>query len=367
MPLSIEKLEHLLSLKGFVPRRYYVMHKLCVYIEIFSVVDSDIFLLYIPSNYKFVIKKRGPNIHKINYLDSDNDDDNTADHYAGEPNEHLVENTYKEIDVGISPNIKGNNIGSYLEENYKRVIKLKDVSENDSKEIKDIIRQLKRLRFCVQNVKYKIAIVYKNFLCAIKRDNSVECYVINKYPSKNCNKLYITTDLEVFYKKMESLMLNIKTIREGLYHILDKNHFTHTNTLQKLLEEKSEIISFSERALNKKLEYEEYLKEATKMLERIKRTEKSNLSKIYEHNEKYKDPNMSRGIHNDIERTKGVSILEKELNDIVKIKEDIVNTLFELKTKRDNTMLTVDKIMFDNNVMLECVIRNFQRLGEICQ
>ena len=363
MPLSIEKLEKLLSLKGFVPSRYYVMHKLCVYVEVVSVADADMFLLYIPSNYKFIIKKGGSNVHKIKYLDNDETEDNTADYYAGEPNEHLVENTYKEIDVGVSPNVKGD-IGSLLEENYKRAITLKDISDEDSKEIKDIIRQLKRLKFCVQNVKYKIAIIYKNFMCSIKRDNSIECYVIKRYPSKNYNKLYITTDLEVFYQKMESLMLNMKTIRTGLYHILDKNHFTHTRTLQTLLEERSEIISFSDKALGKKLEYEKYLKDATNMLESIKISEKAKLSKIHQHNEKY---NMSQGLHNDIERSQVVSMLENELRDILKIKEDIVKTIFELKNKREDTMLTVDKIMFDNNVMIECVIRNFERLGKICQ
>jgi hypothetical protein len=364
MTLSTSKLEQMLSLKGFIPTRYYVMHGLVVYIEIVSITDADTFLLYIPSKYKFTSKK-GNNVFKINYLEIDDRNDNTADAYAGEPDEHVVENTYREIDVNISPSIKGSNIAPQLEENYKRTITLKDISSEDSKELKDIFRQLKRLRFCVQNVKYKIAIIYKNFLCTIKRDDSIECFIIKKFQGKSCKKLFITADLELLYEKIDSVMLNMSTIRKGLYHIMDKNHFTHGRTLKRLLEEKEKLIKFSDNAYSKKVEYEKYLKESNYMLIAINKSEKLVTEQIYELNYKYKNPDL-KGLHNDIDKSHQLSKLNTELNEIQTIKEDIVKTIFELKTKREDTMLTVDKIMFDNNVMVECVLRNFKDLGKIC-
>ena len=364
MPLSTNKLEKMLALKGFIPTRYYVMHSLIVYIEIVSITEADTFLLYIPSKYKFAAQK-GNNVFKVKYVDIDESDDNTADDYAGEPDEHAVENTYREIDVNMSPTAKGHNIAPQLEENYKRSITLKDISTEDSKELKDIFRQLKRLRFCVQNVKYKIAIIYKNFLCAIKRDDSIECFTIKKFHGKNCKKLFVTADLELLYEKMDSLMLNMGTIRKGLYHIMDKNHFTHGRTLQRLLDEKATIIEFSDNAYAKKVGYEKYLKESNDMLAAINKSEKHVVEQIYELNEKYNNPGL-KGIHNDIERSHHLSTLNQKLTEIHNIKEDIVKTIFDLKTKREDTMLTVDKIMFDNNVMVECVLRNFKDLGSIC-
>lgn len=364
MPLSTSKLEKMLSLKGFIPTRYYVMHGLIVYMEIVSITDADTFLLYIPSKYKFSVQ-RGGNVFKIKYVDIDESDNNTADDYAGEPDEHAVENTYREIDVNISPTVKGHNIAPQLEENYKRSITLKDISAEDSKELKDIFRQLKRLRFCVQNVKYKIAVIYKNFLCAIKRDDSIECFTINKFQGKKCKKLFVTADLELLYEKMDSLMLNMSTIRKGLYHIMDKNHFTHGKTLQRLLDEKATIIEFSDNAYAKKVEYEKYLNESSNMLAAINKSEKNILEQIYEINEKYNNTG-TKGLHVDIEKSHQLSNLNQKLSEIQSVKEDIVKTIFELKTKRDDTMLTVDKIMFDNNVMVECVLRNFKDLGSIC-
>ena len=172
MTLSTAKLEKLLSLKGFIPNKYFVMHGICMYIEIISITNADIFLLYIPSKYKFTVKK-DRNVFKVKYVDIDGNENNTADDFAGELDEYSVENTYREIDVGMIPKSNGDNIAPHLEENYKRAITLKDISSDDSREIKDIVRQLKRLRFCVQNVKYKISIVYKNYICSIKRDDSI--------------------------------------------------------------------------------------------------------------------------------------------------------------------------------------------------
>jgi len=311
------------------------------------------------------VPQKSSNVFKVKYIDIDETNTNTSDDYAGEPDEHLVENTYREIDVNMSPVLKRNNIESHLEENYKRTILLKDISVDDSKELKDIFRQLKRLRFCVQNVKYKIAIIYKNYLCSIKRDDSIECFAIKKFVGKDCKKLYITADLELLYNKMDSLLLNMGTIRKGLYHVLDKNHFTHGRTFQRLLEEKNTIIEFSDKAYAKKVEYEKYINESGDMLTAINKSEKNILEQIYELNEKYNNPSLKR-LHNDIEKSHQLSELNNELTKIQKIKEDIVKTIFELTTKREDIMLTVDKIMFDNNVMVECVLRNFSDLGKIC-
>lgn len=360
MPLSIQKLEKLLALKGFIPSKYYVMHSACVYIEIISIKEACVFLLYIPSKYTFTVEKES-NVYKIKYADIEGEEDNIADDYAGKLDEHSVENIYKEIDIGVS-NSK-TNIAQHLEENYKQMINLKDISSDDIKEVKNVIRQLKRIRFCVQNVKYKIAIMYKNYLCTIKRDDSIECYIIKKQYDKK-TELYVTVDLELLYEKMDSLILNIKTIGKGLYHILDKNHFKHTRNLHKLLEEKSDITGFSKDIYKKKLKYESYLQESNEMLDNIVNLEKEILEKIYEVNEKYND-NSVKGLHDDIEKSHYMVKLNTDLSSIQKIKEDIIKTIFDLKSKRDETMLTVDRIMFDNSVMLDAIFRNFVILAEM--
>jgi hypothetical protein len=357
MPLSLPKLEKLLSLKGFIPCTFFTIDNLCVYIEVLSVIDAELFLLYIPSKYKFTIEKRSSiPVYKIDYIELENTN-NIPDDYAGSVDQNDIENIYEEIDLTSS---KGD-LDLHLEENYKKNIELQEVKKEDFKEVKDIVRQLKRLKFCVQNVRYKICILYKNYLCTIKRDDTIECYIIKKYTFKNYKQLFVSADLELFYEKMDSLVLNMTTIKNGIYNILNKNHFTHTRTFQKLIEEKKEIIYLSQSSYNRKQEYEKYLKEVQEMLNIINLSEKSTLEKIYDIKEKY---NQSlNGLHDDIEKSHIINKYNKDLSDIQKLKEDIIKTLFKLKNKKDDTMLNIDKIFFDNNVMVECVIKNFSQLG----
>jgi hypothetical protein len=361
MPLSILKLEKLLAEKGFIPSKYFIMNSLVVYMEILSVRDAETFLLYIPSKYKFTVGK-ATNVFKINYVDIEESENNTVVDYAGEPDEHDIENQYGKVDIGVSPS---HDIETHLTANYKRNIKLKNMSRDDSKLSRDIFRQLKRLRLCVQNVKYKIAILYKNMLCAIKRDDSIEFYNIKKYRGNNSQKLYITVDLELLFEKMDSLMINIKTIRKEIYHILDKNQFTHTRTLQKLIEGKNTIKTFSNNACKSKIEHNKHLEESYDLLETINKSEKNQINKLYELNHKY-NSEQKTSLASDIEKSHGKAIIEEDLKNIQTIKKNLVKTIFELKTKRETEMLIVDRIMFDNSVMIDCVLKNFEKLDMLC-
>jgi hypothetical protein len=363
MPLSISKLETLLSQKGFVPHKYFVMNDLCVYIEVISIKDVNKFLLYIPSKYKFIVKNV-PNVFNIKYVNFTESKNNTADDYAGEPDEYNIENKYHEIDIDTNINKKDDNIEPNLELYYNREINIKDISDDDTKELRDIYRQLKRFKYCVKNVKYKIAIIYKNYLCSIKRDDEIEYYMIKNYKIKNTRQLYITTDLELFYEKNDILSDNMNTIQIGLYHILEKNQIVHTRTLNKLMEDKNDIMKVSENIYNKTKDYDKYIKEMEDMLVIINNSEKKYLKNIYESNEKYNDVTTTR-LYNDIEKSHSNAHFEHELEKIQKIKEDIIKTLFDLKVKKENSILLIDQLMFDNNVMLEAIIRNFGKLSKL--
>jgi len=362
MPLSLPKLEKLLVMKGFVANKFFIIDKLCVYIHVISVKNSEDFLLYIPSKYKFVIEEHGKNIHKIKFLDIENYD-NTVDEYAGLPDPDEVEKEYEEIDIELSPN-KKNNIEGHLESGYKRTISLKDISKEDTKDLKDIYRQLKRLGFCVQAVRYKIAIFYKNYLCSIRRDDSIECFSIKNWPNTAKRKIYVIVDLELLYENMDSLQTNIETVRKGIYKVLDKNQLTHTRMLQRFLDEKNDIMISSEKAYNKKEEYTTYLIEFEQLLSVINVSEEKINFKIHEINEKYSTIGI-KGLHTDIEKSHQINKLETELNKISIIKQDITNNIDELIIKREDTLLTIDKIMFNTQIMLYEIIKNFRQLSAI--
>jgi hypothetical protein len=346
MPLSVSKLERFLSNKGLLPSKYFVMHSTIVYIEVLSIQDAETFMLYIPSRYNFKTKK-GDNVFNIKYIDFDNIED-----YTSIGNEHNIEQQYKEIDIP-SANRTGN-IPLSLEDNYRKNINLHNISNKDNKELNDIVRQMKRLKFCVQNVRYKLVILYKNFMCCINRNARIDCYTLTNFPSNTLKKLYVSVDLELLYEKIDTLVSNTKTIKNGLYTILENNHFKHVHTLQRLIEERDNILNFSEQTYSKKTEFDTYLDESHYLLETINIAEQSLLKKIRELDNKY-----SSGLHMDIERSQQISILENKLKEVQEIKQDIIKCIFSLNSEKENIILTVDKIMFDNNIMIDRVLNNF--------
>jgi hypothetical protein len=362
MPLSIEKLETFLNNKGFIPNKYFVLDSYCYYIEILSIKNSEIFLLYIPTKYNFKIKK-GNNVYKIEYTDLDFEKDTTDIDYTDNIDENDIEKCYGRYELDINFNDKNDTISSQLENNYKKNIILSNIEKKDSREIKNITKQMNRLRFCIQNIKYKISIMYKNYICSIKRDDTIQCYSIKNYSGVIQNKLYITADLEILYSNIESLVLNIQTIKEEIEHILEKNYFSHIKIIHKLLQEKNDIIKFPDNAYNKKKIYEEYLEESNKMLEDSITSEKNIIDKIYELNETYNTDIKS--LNKDIDKIHHLSHLNNELSNIQKVKEDIIKTILDLKIKKYDLILIIDRIMFDNSVMLDLILKNFFNLNKI--
>ena len=57
MPLSIKKLRKILYEKGFITKKMYKLQGNCNFIEIISIHSGDMFMLYIPSKYKFRIEE----------------------------------------------------------------------------------------------------------------------------------------------------------------------------------------------------------------------------------------------------------------------------------------------------------------------
>jgi RNase adaptor protein for sRNA GlmZ degradation len=155
---------------------------------------------------------------------------------------------------------------------------------------------------------------------------------------------------------MDTLMSDTKTIKNGLYTILENNHFKHTNTLQRLIEERNNILHFTEQTYSKKTEFDKHLDEAHYLLEAINIPEQTLLKKIRALGNKQ---SSTSALSIDIENSRQMSTLENKLKDVQQIKQNIMQCIFSLNTEKENIILTVDKIMFDNNVMIDRVLKNF--------
>jgi len=360
MTLSINKLKSIIERKNLLIKKIFFMKGLCVYIEIFCLLTSDSFLLYIPSKYEIKVSDEIEN-YKLDYIDV-SEDGNIASDYGSKLEDYDIEKQYDSIDIDIDSNTI-DNMETFLEEKYNYPLSLKDMKLTDLNEIREIFRQLRRLKLCVQNVKYKICIMYKNYICCIRRDNSFEGFFILGLNGPPLRKLIITLDLESLYKNLETVTQDVKLIRKGIYRILDKNQLKNVSTLTNILEQKNNLQTFSINIQNKKQKTEKQLLHLERLLSNLIETENSHNSEILEINKKYQNNNGN--FNNDIQKSHEIGKHRKILTDINLTKQELMNTIIVIKSKLEDLSLKVDKICFDNTIMIDAINKNFKLLENI--
>lgn len=361
MALSIQKLERMLAGKKLIVKRIYMIDGVCVYIEVLNVVTGDNFMLYIQSKYEIKVSS-GSSVYKIEYIevtpegdlpDFDNKEDATA------------EQDYDPIDLELDVTNVKSNLSKKLEENYNRPVVLKDIGMEDMNEIKDIFKQLKRLKLCVQNIKYKLCILYKDFMCCIRRDDTFECYRIKHFHGTDIRKMYVTIDLESLYIKIDSISSDVTMVSNGVYSILEKNYDKHIQNLQKMLEKKQDINTFSVSINTKKNQYSSYLTQLNQLLSVITASESKLLSKIALAQENCVNTSGVSGMYTDIEQLHKISQYESELGKIHTIKQDLLKNIHDVKSKYENISLKCDEICFNNIVMIDSILKNFNILSQM--
>ena len=358
---SFSKLELLLKSKGYIPVNIFTIDDYIVYMEIFCAHNTDHFLLYIPSKYN--IKPDNGNIYKLNYVDTESSD-NIVNKYAEEPDATEIQSAYNEIDLNSNEN--QDNIEESLIENYNREILLKDINTKDKDILKNIFRQLTRFKFCVQNIKYKLGIVYKNYLCAIKRDDSMECYYIKKFPTRNGKKLYVSIDLKEFYDKILTVPDDIKTVKLSIYKILSQNLLKHSRLLNDMLNNKDTLLSYAEMILKKKEYFDSYISELENMLNKINDNEKTLIDEIHVSDKKTTEYGAD-GLQKDIQKSHNMYRINTKLQQLKELKQELVNDVTKTRLNQEHINLEIDKILFDNSVMLNEMIKNFNSITQIIE
>lgn len=366
MPLSFNKLEKLLSKKGMIPKKYFVIKGVIVYMEVLSISNADSFMLYIPSKYQIDIGN-GNDVYKIRYIDVTEDGHIPAD-YAGEPDDFDLNKDYDGDDIDLSPGITHKDIAGYLEEKYKHPVSLKDnkdIGRNNSVQLREVFRQLRRLKFCTQSIKYKIVITTGSYLCCIRRDDTYECFFVENFEETKERRLMISIDLETLYEKINSVSIDIKTVRDGIYRVLDKNQVKHVNNIEKMLENKNKIMLFSDTVIRKKNKYSMALERLEVLLDDLINAEKKIIEKLTDVENRFFGQASLKGMHVDIEKSNQLSKYENELSRINVIKQELIRNILSVKTKHDNLGLRVDNIVFDNIIMIDAILKNFLKLSKV--
>lgn len=361
MTFSIDKLCKILSLKGFLCKQFYKLNDRCSFIEITSLQNGNVFMLYIPSKFYFNVDQYQH--YKLKYIHLDkNDKDEMFKEYVGNPDLDKLEQDYGSIDLESEYSKKDvGGIETQLEERYKRTINLKDIDNLDNLDIKCIIRQLRRLKYCVQNIRYKLCIKYKKYICVIRNEERIDCFYIRKYQQNNQNRqIMVTMNLDLLYENLEILDNDIVQINNGLNKILNNNHLSHAKSFQNMMEKKSDVVNITEQLYKKKEEIQKYIINFNNLLNNTNYKYKNLFEKLQEIRNKKNTTRLD--VNSDMKFSREIQHVSKELENTEKVKQDILSQILNLNNQYQNLSLMTDKILFDNTVMLDKILKNLNVL-----
>lgn len=361
MPISLNKIEDMLASKGFVARNYFTLDEYCIYIEVYSITDANTFMLYISSRYELKVSNR-ENIYKLLYMEF-TDEGDIASEYAEELDKIDISQYYNDFDLNVAMKQYHVDMEQRLKDNYQHEL-LKDIKRKDKKNLRDLYRQLKRFMYCVQNMRYKLSIFYKNYFCSITKDDELDAFLIYNFPIQDEHKLYIYIDLKTFFEKLDFIVEDIKDIKTGIHRLLDQNQMKHSKILNEMMESRVTVFQVSAKVAQKKQELNLCCKEYEKLLEQLNANEKATMDKIHESTLKYADYSL-KGLHYDMERTHILTNLNNDLAKINVLKKDVINNILKIRWKYETLTLKMDKILFDNSIMIHEISKNFEKFGEI--
>lgn len=363
MPLSIDKLINLLGKQKLVPVMYFKMMGTCAFIKVLCFENSEEYLLYIQSKYEIKLPKDIPNVYKLKDIDLDERGD-ISQRYGEQNDEDEDEILLDNSEFG---GLGDESIEKRLQRGYKKDIICDDKIEKDFPDLRSINRQLDRLRLSLTNVRYKVGILYKNYLCVINRNDEIDFFSIKKFGKEMSNNrsLLIHFDLELFYENQESLLYDINQMRTGIFKNLDKNQIVQINSLNKILKNKDNINSIVSKLLQIKSDTRKKLDENKSLLTKLNENCREIISKNQELNE---IRNSNRG--NLTDETTYFKLKEKNDQKLLKaesMRKNLQEKIIELSGKHNDLTLLLEETSFDNVVMLDRILTNLNLLSQKCK
>jgi hypothetical protein len=358
MTLSLDKLQYFLNVNHFVPRRYFLHEGKCILIECMSTKTLHTFMLNIPSTYDFRVSGEDQmfSLEKVpmNQLTEDLSD-------FAHATEHVMESHYSSIESHVElPEHHKRPMKDHLDDFYKQEVLLKDMTKEDTILIKNLYRQVQRLKYCILGIQHTIALIKSSFVVYLDSDHNIVVYRVKRSIPKETSSFYVVVNFSIFYDKANVIDSEISRIYRGIWKVLNNNQDKHIRNIQEIIERRANIFERSERLSQRKQEYLEYIEKYVELLKTIDDNEKE-LNKELEELKMSKDDQ----IHTDLKRVHYKQKLEKKIYKQQKTKKEVMTILEELHSKNQDLTLTIDTILFDNIIMLDKIFKNFKQLNKL--
>lgn len=342
MSLKYDQIENKFNSEGIVISRVYITDDTVVFLELLFVDIAEICFVYVSGRHDIKAPtKQNTNAIILEVSDIDMDSEGVI---MGDLSGVIENDSFNYPELNIESN---NSDTNKLSNHYNDPIKLGPKRNDIKEELRQIFRQIIRLRQCVYSLDYKFVIVYGGFLCTLRYDNDLQCFWVKKgSQSSKATKLVTYIELESMIEKIQTVKSDIVSVREGLVSTLRKNEIHHVENLKKLLESKIQVPEKTVSVIARKEQLYKYIQELYSMIEQLNYSEN-----IY--TEKYKNIKSEREAEQIIRKFQDIKIL----------KQKIITNILNSKSKYDEIMLNIDRICFDNSILITTVMKNFEKLN----
>jgi hypothetical protein len=241
----------------------------------------------------------------------------------------------------------------FINLNYKKKIYLSSLDKEEFQQIKDIFRQIQRLKFCVQGIDYKISIIFKNYLCSIDDHDEIECYYIKNFNKGLNRKLFVSLNLNLLFDNIQNLEDNVQQVYDGVNQVLNKSQESHFEKFLMILDTCKDIKNKLDNIKNYRTHISSVIEKYETLITRSNHASNIITDKLVTLK---KPDNISSDAYYINEKSK----LENKLQNLNNVKGKAIEKLAILRDKDSNLLLKSDKILFDNIIMLNNVNNNLK-------
>lgn len=342
MPLTYTQIESKFASEGIIISRVYVNEGTVVFLELLFIQMAETCFIYVSSRHD--VKAPSQSTTNTIIADVEDIDVDPEGSITGDLTGAVQKDSFNYPELTLNGDLATNK----LSQHYNNPIKLGPSRDIVKEELKQIFRQVIRLRQCVNSLDYKFVIVYKEFLCALRYDNDLQCFWVKKGQSKSSGtRLVVYIELESMIEKINSVKTDIASVREGLITTLKKNELHHIESLKNLLRSKIQVPEKMACIIARKERLYEHIEELYRMLDKLSDSE-------YVYSNKYRSAKSEKQIES----------IRAKFDKIKVLKQQIIANILNCKSQYDELILSIDRICFDNSIMIDAVTKNFENLNK---
>ncbi len=354
MSLSLDKFQKLLTTYNMLPLRFYSYHDRIMLAEVMSLANADLFMIYISKDYNFR-QEPGYECYSLKriHLDEKGDipskyasrlDDLAMDEYYSKVN---LLNTDKMMDRSI-------NIEKELIDDYRKKILVPSSEESMSVKMRDMLNQLQRLDRCVDSKDYSLSIMTS---CLIALDPE-HIFMVKGRDIKEDRMYIIVLSIETLFKNVNYISKDIPELNNGIQKILSRNHQSHMEKMDDTIDGMIQIQDRMHTSVDKVTRYNGYISKLTGMLEKLKLKE----ANVKQKKRALQEKTSGGGFDKELSVIKERDSIERDEKWCQQTKAQLYDAIIDLHKKTRNMSLMIDKLLFENLVMMISIQRNMSIL-----